>query len=109
MWKLMFFGNRVFGLDGDELVFAPQPAIPSYLVRDDEGRYSVESTLLGHIRTVYEMESLKDYIPGKYEITEICAEYEDGHKQICAGAVLRGQAAEDLRDGKIRALTIKLK
>jgi hypothetical protein len=109
MWKLMFFGSRVFGLDGDELVFSPEPAIPSYLIRDEEGRYSVEATLLGHVRCVYEMESLKDYIPGKYEITEICAEYEDGRKETCAGAVLKGQAAEDLRNGNIRALRIKMK
>ncbi len=105
----MFFGSRVFGLDGDELVFSPEPAIPSYLIRDEEGRYSVEATLLGHVRCVYEMESLRDYIPRKYEITEICAEYEDGRKETCAGAVLKGQAAEDLRNGNIRALRIKMK
>lgn len=109
MWKLMFFGNRIFSLDGDELVFSPQPAIPSYLIRQEAGRFTVSSTLLGHVACTYEMESLRDYIPGKYEITEICSEYEDGHKETCTGPVLKGQAAEDLRSGRIVSLVIRLK
>jgi hypothetical protein len=109
MWKLMFFGSRVFSLDDGELVFSPEPAIPAYLINEEDGKLSVSSTLLGHVETTYEMAEKKDYIPGEYEITEIVAQYKFGETQVFSGSVVKGKAAEDLRNGSITALNIKMK
>ncbi len=109
MWKLMFFGRDVFTLEDGELTFRPQPAIPEYLISEEGGKYEVSSTLLGHVRVTYDFAAKKDYFPGKYEITSIEVNYADGSEETFEGAALKGDAAKRLRDGDIKALTIKVR
>ena len=71
MWKLMFFGKNIFKCEDDKLVFAPTPAIPEYLIKDEAGKYTVESTLLADTNITYEIDAKSDVIPGHYEIKEI--------------------------------------
>ncbi len=109
MWKLMFFGRNVFEYEDGELVFKPAPSIPEYLIADEYGKFTVQSTLLGRTTVTYEFAEKKDYVPGEYDITEITVEHSDGKEESVEGNSLKGSLAEQLRSGSISALTVKIK
>ena len=85
MWKLIFFGKNVFKLEDGELTFEVAPAIPSYLIKDENGRFSVSATLLGHVKVSYEFDSRRDYYPGNYEVCEYTLSFADGKEIISLG------------------------
>lgn len=109
MWKLMFFGSDVFTIKDGELTFAPSPAIPDYLLKEEDGSFTAGAMLLGKTFVTYSTDEKKNLIPGEYTIEEITLEYEDGRKETVSGSVLKGTSASDLRDGKVRALAVKIK
>ena len=109
MWKLMFFGRKLFVVDENgNLKFNPTPAIPEYLIADENGRYYVESTLLGTTKYTLEVDKKQDYIPGDYRITEIKVEYWDGSLITIEGDTLPCQDAEKIRDRCAKSVTIKM-
>ena len=109
MWKLMFFGRKLFVVDENgNLKFNPTPAIPEYLIADENGRYYVESTLLGTTKYTLEFDKKQDYIPGDYRITEIKVEYLDGSLITIEGDTLPCQDAEKIRDRCAKSVTIKM-
>lgn len=108
MWKLMFFGKDMFRMEGSDLVFSVSPAIPSYLLYEDGGKYRVSATLLGDITVNYEADKKADYYPGNYEITNIRITMRDGSKKDVEGALLRGEDALLVRDNKASSLDIKI-
>ena len=108
MWKLMFFGKNVFGLKKGELVFRPQPAVPEYLLKEEDNRYTVSSTLLGCTKITYETKEKKDIIPGEYEIKEIVLNYKDGRKESVKGNIVSGSAAVSIRNGEVEAVRVKI-
>jgi len=109
MWKLMFFGKKLFVLDDKgKIKFNPTPAIPEYLIADDKGRYFVESTLLGVTKYTLEFDGKQDYIPGQYRITEIKAEFFDGSKVAVEGDNFFDSYAEKIRDRCAKSVTIKM-
>ncbi len=108
MWKLMFFGKNVFTLKNGELVFEPTPAIPAYLIADNDGKHEVGATLLGNTVVTYEFAEKKDYYPGNYKITKIEAEATDGSKKIFEDGVISGKDAELQRDGGFKSLTVSI-
>ncbi len=109
MWKLMFFGKSIFSLADGKLAFTPQPAIPEYLILEEKGKYTVESTLLSNTKLTYVMDAKKDVIPGKYEIGEITVKFEKGDSKTFDKGVVTGKDAEAIRDGKAKSITVKIK
>jgi hypothetical protein len=108
MWKLMFFGKNIFKCEDDKLVFAPAPAIPEYLIKDEAGKYTVESTLLADTHITYEIDAKSDVIPGHYEISEITVEYANGDVKTFAGSTVSGDDAASIRDGKAVSVCVKI-
>lgn len=105
MWKRMMFGKNIFRLENGELAFRPEPAIPEYLIPDDK---VVTATLLGKTQVVYEMDEKKDYIPGQYHVAGISLIYENESTADIDAEGVTGQIAEDIRNGRVREIHIKL-
>lgn len=105
MWKLMMFGKNMFLMQNDELVFAPQPAIPDYLIAEDK---VVEATLLGEITVAYRFSEQKDYIPGQYEIKEMHFTYKNKNEVNISGDSVRGKLAEDVRARRVERIEMIL-
>ena len=109
MWKLMFFGKKVFRLKDGELVFGIEPAIPAYLLKEDGGKYTVSSTLLGKTKVTLEMSDKKDYYPGSYEVTGYTLNFADGKEITESGAILGKDIALSIREGKVSKIKAVLK
>lgn len=105
MWKLMLFGKNVFRMKDGELVFAPNPAIPEYLIPEER---TVEATMLGDVQVIYRMEEKKDYIPGGYAVKGIHLLYKNKSRVNVTAAYVSGKLAEDIRSGKVGQLEIRL-
>lgn len=108
MWKLMFFGKNVFDLNKGELEFKPQPALPKYLLGNDD-KITVSTTLLGTTKLTYVMEELKDYIPGEYEVKEISIRFKDGRKDSYKASTVTGAVASSIRNKEAESITVTLK
>lgn len=104
MWILMMFGN-LFSYENGELTVKFAPALPEYLVGEER---HVEAMLLGQTKVIYEMDETRDYFPGSYKITSLEAVYKDGSIFKTAQGILTGVIAEDVRNGKIGQIKIKL-
>ncbi len=104
IWILMMFGNLFSYKDG-ELTAEFAPVLPEYLVGEKK---HVEATLLGHTRVIYEMEETRDYFPGNYKVASMELVYKDGSIFKTAKGILNGTTVEDIRNGKIRRIEIKL-
>ena len=105
MWKLMMFGRHLFDEKDGELVFAPQPAIPSYLITEKD---TVTATLLGEVEVEYLLHEKKDYVPGEYKVTSMHFVYKNGSAADTNSETVSGQIAEDIRDGRISRIEISL-
>lgn len=105
MWKRMMFGGSIFRVQDGELAFAPEPAVPAYLIPED-GR--LVTTLLGGIRVCYEFDGARDYIPGSYEIKEMIFDYENGTEASTKLPYAKGAVAEDVRNGRIKEIRIRI-
>lgn len=105
MWKLMMFGAHVFEMQKGELVFAPQPAIPAYLIPEDG---KVSATLFSNTKVTYQFADVMDYVPGKYRINTMKFVYKNSSvaniNSDCAG----GHIAQDLRDGAVAEVVIEI-
>ena len=108
MWKLMFFGKNVFDLNKGELEFKPQPALPKYLLGNDD-KITVSTTLLGTTKLTYVMEEIKDYIPGEYEVKEISIRFKDGRKDSYKASTVTGAVASSIRNKEAESITVTLK
>ncbi len=105
MWKAMFFGNEIFTEENGELVFAPKPALPAYLIPED---HKVSTTLLGSIPMTYELSEEKDYIPGEYLIREIRVTTTGGSMETVSGGRIKGALAEEIRNGFVKEISVVL-
>lgn len=103
MWKQMLFGSHVFMVKDGELCFAPEPALPEYLVPEDG---TVSAMLLGKVQALYKFKEKKDYIPGAYQITQMRFVYHNGSKATVMNSVAGKEIAESLRNGEIEAVEI---
>lgn len=106
MWKQMMFGAHVLDMKEDKLIFAPQPAIPQYLIPKDG---QVSAMLFGNVEVTYHFAEYKDYVPGEYDIQSMKFTYHDGHVTECFGKYADGQIPEELRQGKIQNVIIEVK
>ena len=105
IWKLMMFGRNVFALKNGELVFAPSPAIPEYLIPEDK---VVLATLLGEIAVEYRMEEKRDYIPGTYTVKDMRFIYKNKSEVNVTAECVSGKLAEDVRAGRVERIEMLL-
>ena len=105
MWKLMMFGAGMIEVRNGELVFAPKPALPAYLIPED-GR--VSATMFGKVKVVYQFADVMDYIPGRYRVKTMKFFYKNGSVATVNADYAGAQIATDLRGGTIREVTIEI-
>ncbi len=105
MWILMMFGRQPFAAKDGELSLCLEPALPSYLLEENG---VVEAVLLGGTKVVYHVGEKKDYIPGEYRIAACRLQYQDGGETAVSGPEITGQAAQDVRDGKVAEIHVSL-
>lgn len=105
MWKLMMFGAHVLTMQKGELVFAPQPAIPAYLIPENG---KVSTTLFSNTKVTYQFADVMDYIPGKYQINTMKFVYKNGSVANINGDCAGGHIAQDLRDGAVAEIIIEI-
>ncbi len=104
MWILMMFG-KLFTVEDGELALTFEPTFPEYLVGEEK---RIEAKLLGHTNVVYEMDERGSYFPGNYRVSSLELQYKDGSIFKTAQGTLFGATAEDVRNGKIEKIAIKL-
>lgn len=105
MWKLMMFGRAVFRAEQGQLVFAPEPVLPAYLIPEDG---VLVTTLLGGIKVTYHFADVRDYIPGDYTVTGMSLTYKNKTVADVRGAAAHGVLAEDIRRHKVSEITISV-
>ncbi len=105
MWILMMFG-RLFAYEEGELTCRFTPMLPAYLIGEN---HCVEATLCSKTRVIYALSGEGDFFPGQYETESMELYYEDGSVYRAAGEVLRGNVAQDVRNGKVSKIFITLK
>ncbi len=103
MLKGMMFGPSVLRMEGDALLFTPEPALPEYLIPED-GR--VGTTLFGDTRVEYRFAKRQDYIPGEYRILGMDFFFADGTQRHTDGRAAGDGIAEALREGRVREVVI---
>ncbi len=101
MWQVMMFGRKPFVEEQGTLAFAPQPALPGYLV-DENG---VDCTLLGSTRVHYD--AREAVIPGKDRVREMEVLWKDGTAQRFDGDAVRGAEALRIRAGEAEQITVR--
>ncbi|SEA82830.1 hypothetical protein SAMN02910384_02445 [Pseudobutyrivibrio sp. ACV-2] len=108
IWKLLFFGKSLFTENDGEFAFTPRPAIPEYLIAEEDGKYFVETTMLGFTKMCLEFSDKRDYIPGEYDITGIDVEFNDGTSVSVEGDTIAADSALKIRDRCAKSVTIKM-
>ncbi len=103
IWEIMMFGRQPYETDEDGLTLKFSPCIPEYLI-DEVHR--IETTFMGRIPVVYELESKKNYIPGEYQVRSI--EVTADGKTYSFTDRIRGDMAKKIRDGKADGITVVL-
>lgn len=102
MWRRMFFGEQPFVEEDKELIFAPTPALPDYLIPDDG---TVSATLLGSIPVTYHLKERKNLIPGTYKVKEYVL-VENGVKRSIKDSVIKGADVVKIRNKGIDGIEI---
>ncbi len=104
MWKMMMFGARPFTME-DELSLTFAPTIPSYLIGEDK---TIGAMLLGKCQVTYTFEDQGDFFPGNYRVEKMQLTYKNKAKAQVNGAVLHGRMAEDVREGLVTSIEVKV-
>ena len=105
MWKLMMFGSHIFTVKNGELAFAPEPAVPAYLIPENG---ILETTMLSGVKVNYHFADVKDYIPGGYEIKGMKFLYHSGTVADTKLSYAQGTLAEDIRKGRVAEIIIEI-
>lgn len=103
MWKMIFFGNKIFTYENGILTFSPAPAIPEYLIKDDN---TMSATLFGTTKIIYHFSEKRNYFPSTYSIYKFRLSYFRGDTEEAEGDTLSGPTAVKIRDGEIRSIDI---
>ena len=105
MWKIMMFGRTPFTYENGELCFKLAPMLPEYLIGDNR---LVSAVLLGKTTVHYHLAEACDHFPGNYTVTGMELVYGNGNKAQILGDVVRGQMAEDVRDGLVTSIEVQI-
>ncbi|WP_099467003.1 hypothetical protein [Konateibacter massiliensis] len=104
IWQLMMFGENPFHFEKEELTCILQPALPSYLIAENN---TVEAIFLGNTRVIYQISEKKDLIPSNYTVAKITAEHMDGRIEQFKNKV-EGETVHLLRNGKIKQIVCEI-
>jgi hypothetical protein len=99
IWNHMLFGKMPFEYDDFGLRLRFQPAIPHYLIGEEE---TITGTFLGKITVVYHLDVLTELKPGGYKIESYLV---DQHKHILGDTVPQEYAAR-IRGGKVNRVDV---
>lgn len=99
IWQRMFLGNRMFTVEGGELCFSPAPVLPGWLF-DDSGRLGFR--YLGCDFSYLNSSRRDTYGEKCAQVLRVTAGGE-----TVPGGILRGPAAERLREGRLPQITIE--
>ena len=99
IWNHMLFGKMPFEYDDFGLRLRFQPAIPHYLIGEEE---TITGTFLGKITVVYHLNVLTELKPGGYKIESYLV---DQHKHILGDTVPKEYAAR-IREGKVNRIDV---
>ncbi len=105
MWKIMMFGKAPFTLEEGELILRFQPAIPEYLINDQD---QISAAFLSKTTVTYHLNGKKQLIPGQYQISSIECEDRDGKTEIIADRRITGDLAHKIREGSIHKINIRI-
>lgn len=105
IWRRMFFGEQLFGMQDGKLTLTLMPAIPDYLIPESG---IIQAILLGKTKVIYHMARKADVIPGSYEIRSITLETEKGEKILVHGGVLQEALAQSVRAGQILTISVEV-
>lgn len=106
MWYIMMFGKTPFVMEDGKLVLELSPAIPEYLLDENN---SISAVFLGTTEVVYKSLERKDIIPGSSEIQSLNVEFADGTGVSADGGRLYGEDAEAVRAGRAVRITVVVK
>lgn len=105
MWQIMMFGERPFTVEGDELVLAFKPTIPSYLIGEDK---RIEAMFLGDVQVIYHLDTQEDLLPDKVKVENIVLTYSNGVEIEVKEQSLKGDLARAVRDHKVRSIDVNM-
>ncbi|MCF7933140.1 MAG: hypothetical protein K9K93_08215, partial [Acholeplasmataceae bacterium] len=104
MWRLMFFGDRLFEMDGKALTFRLKPMLDASFF--DE-KHHASATLFNTTTVVYHNPSrhnLYDHGVGILSMTLI----KDGIPHVIEGDLVRDHLAHDIRNGLIEQIDVMI-
>lgn len=106
MWRKMMAGSKAFSVVDGELALSLSPVLPGWLF-DEQGEVSF--TFLGKTKVTYRNPRKADTFGEQAAVIRcMTLQYSDGTVRKNEGALLRGEAAEALRRGKITAILAEL-
>jgi len=103
IWKMMMFGKNYFQQRENKLSFAPQPAIPAYLIPKEK---EVSARFLGEVKVTYYFAEQKNYIPGDYKIVQMTFYGKEKEVWTISGGLSDEKTAEKLRNLEIERIEI---
>lgn len=106
IWKLMMFGSQNFQYVENKLQLQFTPTIPKAFIGEDR---TVEAMFLGHTKVCYQLEEVKDYIPGDYAVQEIIVMYQNGHIVQTMSSKLSEEIAIAVKNKQVKCIEIMLK
>ena len=105
MWRIMMFGTNPFSVKNGELCLEFAPVIADYLLDDN---LSIRAKFLGHTDVIYHVPEKKNFYPGNYRIYKMQLTDHEGSTVCRKGNTLEGQAAAEVRDGKVERIEVWL-
>ncbi len=101
IWNVMFFGNKVFFLDENELCLRLKPSLPEWLF-DNEGKVHIK--FLGQCDVIYHNPYRRDTFKAGVGIKRmIITTEEEGYVEI-EGCVLRQPYSDMVRNRKVKRI-----
>lgn len=103
IWNQMLFGKAPFGTDQEGLYLRFCPAIPGNLLPRDE---PLQAMFLGGISVSYHIGSLRQLIPGEYQIRGYRLQNEEDAYVWISGNKIPDGLAQQVRCGEIKRIGV---
>lgn len=103
MWEIMMFGKQPFSVRDGKLELSFEPCFPEYLTGKEK---TITATFLGSVPVTYKLPEQREVLPGTYTVEQITVETEQGEESF--SRTVTGPAAEMVREGRVRSITVSL-